>query len=230
LAEWGDPVDFRVNWPNLLDGLDDEAALLTALLLTMRGLGRALAQAAIEAIKKAAHNPNAFQELYAAALSNLAGAHTQGAYLGRLKAGLDAPLGEADHLFGQAAAAEQAPFWKTFVAQLQAGDKRYVTKQEDGSAAPREKPIQNRSDLYGLRVAGSANEAWSYALPDGTVIFWELGGAEHHCVLCPKIADNGPYNAQSLPTYPRHGATDCGVNCDCHLRTDNGQTSFILPV
>lgn len=47
-------------------------------------------------------------------------------------------------------------------------------------------------------------------------IHWNLSPAEH-CGDCLELANNSPYTAQTLTTYPGAGATQCRGNCQCTL-------------
>lgn len=73
-----------------------------------------------------------------------------------------------------------------------------------------------RAALYANGVEGAFNAGAINAGGDGELIFWRLGSADH-CFSCPLIAASSPYTRDSLPTYPRSGATPCGNNCKCHL-------------
>jgi hypothetical protein len=163
------------------------------------------------------------KEAFNRVLATLANFHGQAAYIGRQKAGVLAPYGESDSLFGQLVAAGQSKFLGRFFDAIANADPRYVN--EDGSL--NSAAIERRSGWYGLRTWGTANEAWTRSLHPATVIEWVLGGNEDHCETCPRLAAGGPYTPYTLPTYPRAGDTDCLMNCLCHLRTEDGRTSFM---
>jgi hypothetical protein len=146
--------------------------------------------------------------------------HAMAGYLGRRRAGDMAPYDQDDTTFGQMLTAEQQPFLDGFVADL-AGD-RY--EGEDGR--PMALPILRRAEMYVDRMRGSANEAFVLASSPRDLLYWRLGGAEHHCDGCPAIAAGNPYNASTLPAFPADASQPCRTNCRCHLERGDGVTSL----
>jgi len=158
-----------------------------------------------------------------AALDVLARAHAEAVVIGRQHAGLLPLLFDADHRFAEAVVTEEAGYLRGFVEDLTAG--RYDTEDGEGVAA-----VERRAQLYADRLCGTANEAWSYALPAETLFTWELGAQdEANCDECPARAAGGPYTWGELPGHPGDNSTPCLFSCRCRLITDSGQEGFTLP-
>lgn len=198
------------------DGSSADEWLLSLLLLLTRDTSAQLSQMTLAAFADAAAQLPA---LYRPLLDKLADAHANAAYLGRRKAGVLDTFNQRDIDFGRLAAAEQAKYLQRFVEDLKNG--RYTNA--DGT--PKKAQIEARWQQYQKRVVGSANEAWAFSLPNATKIYWVSMPGEN-CATCPALASASPFTPATLPTVPRTGGTECGVNCNCYLRTEAGATSF----
>lgn len=117
--------------------------------------------------------------------------------------------------------AEQAEYLTEFFRAIEEG--RYTEPAtEDNPAGVDIEGMMRRMGLYVRRAIGSANRAWVDGLPRDAEIYWRLGETEMHCSDCPELARNSPYTKATLPTVPGSGATQCFVNCLCHLETADG--------
>jgi len=83
-------------------------------------------------------------------------------------------------------------------------------------AAPGRMNSASRAALYGNAMEGAFQLGAVDGSPDGQLIWWRLGAADH-CIDCPVLAINSPYTRGSLPTWPRAGETTCRQWCACHL-------------
>lgn len=89
-------------------------------------------------------------------------------------------------------------------------------------------------NAFGSRIDSYANSIRSYANfgelqglgsmipPEGTMVWWELGAADH-CIDCIAMSDMSPFYASVLmgplsSIYPGSGHTRCGKNCRCTLQ------------
>jgi hypothetical protein len=79
-----------------------------------------------------------------------------------------------------------------------------------------------RANSYAAALDGVGWNGAVESMPEGTVIHWVLGQAEH-CDSCCLIAAHSPYDKYSLPTTPRAGDTDCRMNCKCRLVFKQGE-------
>lgn len=68
---------------------------------------------------------------------------------------------------------------------------------------------------YGRATQSSYWNEWARQQP---AINWVLHPAEH-CGDCIELAANSPYTANTLPTLPGAGATQCRSNCQCTLES-----------
>lgn len=66
--------------------------------------------------------------------------------------------------------------------------------------------------LWGLEQYGVISE-----LGPLDVIHWRINPEAESCEDCIRIAANGPYTRETLPTVPRRGDTRCLSNCQCSL-------------
>ena len=160
--------------------------------------------------------------------------HTDAYVLGRKRGGdrdpdlKDAELrarqvkdGENEYLYGYEDA--EGEWHPGFVGDLNSQDPRYF--DEDGEMIPG--AIDARSDLYVLRMRGTAGEGFVEASPD-VQIDWVLGAADH-CDDCPEIADMSPYTEDTLWTHPGEGDCPCLGNCACELEREDGTPGFGRP-
>jgi len=71
-----------------------------------------------------------------------------------------------------------------------------------------------------LMYASATQQSFWQALAGGqkknVKIYWTLHPAEH-CNGCLALAAGSPYTADTLPTYPGAGDTECLTNCVCTL-------------
>ena len=115
----------------------------------------------------------------------------------------------------------EGEFLQNWVDQIKAGDPRYI--DDDGNFIPGS--LDSRSDLYGGKLRGTANEAFVEGSPSQSTFDWELGAGDH-CKDCPELAALGPYTSETLITTPGSGDTECITNCTCLLVRDDGMTGF----
>lgn len=73
-----------------------------------------------------------------------------------------------------------------------------------------------RAANYAASLDGVSWNGKVESQPEGTVIHWKLGLAEH-CDDCILLAAHSPYDKYSLPATPRSGDTQCMMNCKCSL-------------
>lgn len=105
--------------------------------------------------------------------------------------------------------AEEQKYLEGFRADIEAG----------GLVDTSPEAIRARADLY----AGKGNtmyQAGKNAAFEGqdVLIWWELGiPMTDHCQDCPDLAAGSPYTAETLPTFPGAGDTDCLSSCYCVL-------------
>lgn len=125
-----------------------------------------------------------------------------------------------DFLRGRQFADAETEWLERFEQQLREG----WGQDENGNWLPDK--IKNRTDLYTLKVRGTANKAFVETSDPDTEFDWVLGGAERHCNQCPEIAQLSPFTIDTLFTTPGAGATPCGGRCKCHLERDDGITGF----
>ena len=153
------------------------------------------------------------------------GAHSEAIKLGRALAGAK-PLDD-DELLRQARTAKdtESEFLNNFVHQLKADDPRYV--DEDGHFI--EGSMDARATLYVGRLRGTANQHFVESSPPDLGWVWELGGNEHHCEDCPRMASLSPFTRDTLFSYPGDGSTECLGNCTCRLVRSDGISGFGRP-
>lgn len=158
-------------------------------------------------------------------------AHSQAAYYGRRLAGISGAFDEDDVRFGLHAAEEQEEFLQGFTDDLSRG--RYLAlNNATRQMLPNVKAIESRLTLYAMAVAGTANEAWTEAMPLDTLFDWRDVRDAAECPDCEKWALQGPYDRESLPAIPGDGTSQCKTNCRCELvirgGPRDGETSFDL--
>lgn len=120
------------------------------------------------------------------------------------EAGVKRPLGEGDEE------------WLRRAVDAEMGHAAGLAKQvEEGGV----KDVEFRAGSYAAGLDGVAWNAMVEELPDGAVIHWKLGQAEH-CDSCILLAAHSPYDKWSLPTTPKSGDTECRMNCKCRLVFD----------
>lgn len=161
-----------------------------------------------------------------AVIGILADKHAAAATLGRNRAGDAAARGNLDDVLGQVVATEEETYLHSFAQDVTGG--RYTL--EDGTLDGER--IGKRLNLYSRKLLGTCNEAFVQASELGATFDWHLGAVEDHCkgsFACPDLAKNSPYTAQSIPTYPRAGATPCLFHCKCALVRHDGVTGFNPP-
>lgn len=189
--------------------------LLLMLAMLVSDTGDALNRIAMSSLS----NPSV--NFYSAGMLLLRSAHADAARLGRTLAGGRHPFDMADRFAGESAAEEQGLYLLGFDTDLANG--RYI----DNEGAPKEAQIAQRSNMYGLSLVGTANDAWRRSLPTGTEVWWMLDPSEsQHCEGCPAIAAQNPWRAEALPTVPGAGNTPCLAYCKCSLKTSDGQEAF----
>jgi hypothetical protein len=150
-------------------------------------------------------------------------AHTTAVVIGRTHAGDDTPEEEDDRRFAETVVTEEHTYLQGFREALESG--RYTG--EDGTRD--QAAVAQRANLYAQRLTGTANEAWTLALPEDTLLTWHLGASSDSCADCPELAAAGPYTPADLPTVPGKGDTLCGANCRCLVQTASGQRGFVTP-
>lgn len=149
--------------------------------------------------------------------------HARASMLGRHAAGDVKGFSHQDLVAGQDAAKSDLIYWSRFGEDLQQG--RY-----DGA----ERAVTARTDLYALRLAGTAGIAFLGALAVAPLlpvreVRWQLGETDQHCSDCIEEAEQGWRGAASLTRSPADGSTICLSNCRCWLETsDNRMTPRIL--
>ena len=79
-----------------------------------------------------------------------------------------------------------------------------------------------RANNYAAALDGVGWNGMVESMPEGTVVHWKLGQAEH-CDDCILLAAHSPYDKYSLPTTPRAGDTECRMNCKCKLVFKQGE-------
>lgn len=147
--------------------------------------------------------------------------HTLAATMGRNKAGDIAPFEESDRAFAQQVMDGESVYLRNFVADLEDG--RYL----DADGLLKLGVVTQRAHAYTGRVVGTANEMFGAASVLHRV-YWRLGGAEHHCTVCPARASDGPYRWDELPGVPGDCSTPCLFKCLCYLEREDGAESFRL--
>jgi hypothetical protein len=117
---------------------------------------------------------------------------------------------------------------------LDAGDEEYLSRAVDTELGYARKfgrdikekrlrmPRTQRAAMYGNTVEGIAWNAKVESFPDGALIGWLLGNAEH-CTDCLILASQSPFTKQTLPTTPRAGGTICRSRCKCRLTVKKGR-------
>ena len=145
--------------------------------------------------------------------------HARAAVLGRQLAGDRRPRNMGDDIFASMVTLRERDYLERFRRDLQAG--RYT--DEEGN--PKVSQIQQRALAYTGKLVGTANEAF-VAASWGHSFHWIMGAAEEHCEDCPRLAREGPYQWDNLPTVPRANKTQCKFNCRCHLKRDDGLEGF----
>lgn len=189
--------------------------LLLLLGLLTTDTGKTLAALAMRSLR----NPGS--EFYPAAMLLLRRAHSDAIRIGRTLAGTEIPFTYMDQAAGDQAALDQSVYLTGFASDLTSG--RYTN--EDGN--PKEKSIVQRSDLYGLSLVGTANDAWRRTQPNDEKVWWILDQDESdHCTGCPAIESKNPWTMGTLPTVPGAGYTPCVGHCKCSLRTEDGSEAF----
>ena len=97
-----------------------------------------------------------------------------------------------------------------------ADEYRFLAGFADDIAAGRVSEAQalDRVRQYGKATQQSFWREWSLTRPG--LIEWRLHPAEH-CGDCVELAAGSPYTAETLPTEPGAGDTQCRGNCNCTL-------------
>lgn len=146
--------------------------------------------------------------------------HSKAWQLGRLHAGDNAPLSNADRLIGRGIVDNEQRWYENFIDDLKAG--RY--DNEDGSV--NFAAIEQRLSLYIGKYRATSAESWVEAGDELEEYDWVLG-PEKHCSDCPRLAAASPYIKDELFAYPGSGETECLSNCNCVLeRKSDGLQSF----
>lgn len=150
-------------------------------------------------------------------------AHTQAVVIGRTHAGDDTPQETDDRRFAEAIVEEERDYLRGFRRDLDEG--RYLDDDGHRNGAA----VTRRVESYAGRVTGTANEAWSLALPSDTLLWWRLQSEEGACTDCPELADASPWTPGELVAHPGGNQTSCLQNCRCDLVTEAGQRGFVTP-
>ncbi len=152
--------------------------------------------------------------------AQLSRAHTYGWAMGRQRAGDLRAKDIVDELVGISKADMESDWIAGFVSQLESG------WALDGEGNFQAGKVLNRTKLYVGKVRGTAGEAFVEASSSESEFDWVLGGAEKHCGDCPQLAALSPWSKDTLFQHPGDGNTPCLANCKCHLKRDDGMTSF----
>jgi len=166
-------------------------------------------------------------ELHDALVTHLAAAHAHAAYLGRSLAGSRKPFGSADQQFAASVMFGQVLFLSGLLQDLQGGKYRAA---DDGTLP---NALTARLWAYCVRCYGTANEAWGLTLGPDARFLWFLGvNVEHHCDVCPERQAESqvePYTLDTIPGWPGDCSTPCLWNCDCTVKTTDGEECFPYP-
>lgn len=153
----------------------------------------------------------------------LADKHGGAAALGRQRAGDLTARNDDDDLLGAAVADEEARYLQGFVAAIGAG------KYTGADGKLDKDKLTRRAVLYSRKLLATANEAFVQASDPVDLFDWHLGPTEDNCDECPALAEGGPYTPETIPTYPRAGATPCMFHCKCSLVRADGINGFLAP-
>ncbi len=142
--------------------------------------------------------------------------------MGRKLAGDTSDQSEIDVIVGIAKRDEESAYLLGFLEDLQnTGSNLY-----DADGVLKLPNVQNRANLYGKKLRGTANEAFVATSPNGDEFNWILGPNEEHCLDCPRMPAMNPFTLDTLPFYPGDGSTACLSNCHCHLVRGDGVVGF----
>ena len=86
--------------------------------------------------------------------------------------------------------------------------------------------LRARAELYAHRLYGTAQRGWLDAMPRTVMLYWIARDDTGTCFDCATLEANGPYTADTIPTWPGSGDTDCNVGCRCWIETADGLLSF----
>lgn len=162
--------------------------------------------------------------------------HARAGVLGRSAAGDTAPTDDDDRTFGEQQAASDAPYLQRYAGELAtaSGEADATTGGGAVDASATENPraagtasdagvpnaaaMKKRLRLYAERLHATAHEAYVMAMPPSTKYHWRLGSHDP-CPDCVDLASGSPYTADTLPSYPGDGSTQCLTMCKCWLET-----------
>lgn len=149
--------------------------------------------------------------------------HTSAWQMGRHLAG-DLTENLDDLLWGLAKSDEPAIDLRGFWSAIRDKDPRYWNDAlEEWNA----EAIKARADLYLPGMRGSANESFvKYTASENAEFWWRLGGAEHHCEDCPRLAELSPFTKSTMIAQPGSRDTACREGCTCFWERDDGVESF----
>lgn len=146
--------------------------------------------------------------------------HAESYAMGRQLAGDLADLSQSDFLSGLAVADRQAPYLLGFMYDLENG------KYLDDDGIFQSSKTRARLNQYAHAMRGTATDAFINTSGDTIDFEWMLGAVEKHCSDCPRYAAMNPWTKDSLFAWPGSMDTPCLGNCKCHLRREDGATSF----
>ena len=167
-------------------------------------------------------------ELGAAMIDVLSDAHRDAAAVGRRRTADEHIATDDDRVLADRVIEGERSFVNAFMDDIRSG--RYWDAAEERIVFA---AIFVRALLYLARLAGTANEAYVKASGDGETWTWILDPEAEHCesesgecLDCPTLAAGGPYTAETLPTYPGAGDTECLLGCRCAIVRSDGRSGF----
>jgi hypothetical protein len=142
--------------------------------------------------------------------------HPEAASIGRVAAGGEAGLRDTDREIGDRAASKQIGYFDGFVGDIEDG--RYDEEMDEDAAEDDPSALHSRAEMYGMALLGTAMAGWvgEQGRNDPKAqIYWVTD--DDPCSSCDLLSSQSPYTAETLPTTPAAGDTQCLSRCRCFL-------------
>lgn len=146
-------------------------------------------------------------------------AHLEGAKAGRILAGGGSAT--ADRAIAATSVMDDRKYLARFLSDIIGG--RYGDAETWKADS-----VGYRMSMYIAKSRASASVGFVAASSSLALFYWTLTAVES-CVDCPRLENQGPYTAFTLPYHPAQGYTQCRTNCQCVLIRSDGVSGVFPP-